>query len=154
MLGRRDFILLHMTILLSCGNNNLDAVTRGRDSGADMSGASGTSGSAGGTSGSVGETSSAAGGTAGTGGPTVADASGDHGSGGADAGSDTVSVADAGIDHQQDAGICPASVPITGSYCSVTDLGTMCVFNGDAGGYSCTCSAGDLITVWKCTKSP
>jgi len=168
MFDRRGLMLLSMTILLSCGGTSLDAVTGGGDSSADRSSAGGTSGSAGtasgsaggtsgsagGTTGSAGGTSGGAGGTTGTGGRTVADASGDHGSGGADAGNDTVSLPDAAIDHPQDAGSCPASVPITGSYCSATDLGTMCVFKADAGGYSCTCSAGDLITVWKCTKSP
>ncbi len=147
MLGRRGLILLSMTILLSCCGKSLDAVTGGGDSGAASGGAGGTSGGAGGTSGT-------AGGTSGTGGHTVADASGDHGSGGADAGNDTVSAPDAALDHPKDAGNCPASAPISGSFCSVSDLGTMCMFNTDAGGNSCTCSAGDLITVWKCTKSP
>ena len=144
MLGRRGLMFLSMAILLSCGGKSLDAVTGGGDSGA-------ASGSAGGTSGGAGGTSGGAGGTSGTGGSTVADGGGDHGSGGADAGNDTVGVPDAALDLPRGTGNCPASVPTTGSFCSVSDLGTTCMFNTDAGGHSCTCSAGDLITLWKCT---
>jgi hypothetical protein len=132
MLGRRGLILLSMTILLSCNGKSLDAVTG--DSGATSGSAGGTSGSAGGTSGSAG---------------------GDHGSGGADAGNDTASVADAALDLPKDTGSCPpSSGGISSSSCTAANLGLMCMFTTDTGNYSCTCSPGDLITVWRCTMIP
>jgi len=139
MLGTRGLILLSMTILLSCNGKSLDAVTRG-DSGAAGGAAGGTGGSSAGVAGK----SAGVGGTGGTG-----------GSGGADAGNGTVSVPDAALDLPKDAGNCPPpSGGITNSSCTAANLGLMCMFNTGTGNYSCTCSAGDLITVWKCTQIP
>jgi hypothetical protein len=140
MLGRSGLILLSMTILLSCNGKSLDAVTGGGDSGAT-----------GGTSGSAGATGGGAGGTSGGAGAT----GGDHGSGGADAGSDAVSASDAAPDLPKDTGSCPTqSGGLSNSSCTAANLGSMCTYNTDGGNNSCTCSAGDLITVWRCTPIP
>ncbi|HEY2901349.1 MAG TPA: hypothetical protein VGL59_12285 [Polyangia bacterium] len=151
MFSRRGLILLSVTILLSCGGKSLDAVTGG-DSGADNGGGGGAGGAGtGGASGTGGISGTS--GASGTGGHN-ADSGAEQGSGGgADAGNGTASLPDTAIDRPKDAGTCPATIPTSGSFCSETDLGTMCKF-GEASASTCTCSAGDLITIWKCTPMP
>ena len=64
MLARRGLILLSTTILLSCGDRSLDAVTGGSDSGADSGGAAGGgTGSGGGASATGGAAATDAAGT-------------------------------------------------------------------------------------------